>query len=90
MGGVGTALWLDPSPPKRAQLTVGRWPPKILLRLTHGPPEVIRTQNSAKPKNGIFRISVSRGFRKYIICHVFGEEKKRLTIMPKKNRRHSS
>ena len=27
-----------------------------------------------KKKNGILRISASRGFRKIIICHVFGEK----------------
>ena len=36
-----------------------------------------RTQNSAKNENGIFGISASRGFRKGILCHVFGETKKR-------------
>ena len=38
--------------------------------------EVTQTQKSAK--NEIFGFSVSRGFRKVIICHIFGEKK--LTI----------
>ena len=37
-------------------------------------PEVTRTKISAKSANGIFGISVSRGSRKIIICHVFGQE----------------
>ena len=35
--------------------------------------EVTRTQHSAKNANGIFEISVSRGFGKAVICHVFVE-----------------
>ena len=46
--------------------------PKILPRLTLGP-EVTRTPHSAKTENGIVGIRVSRGFRKVIICHAFGE-----------------
>ena len=34
-----------------------------------------RTPNSAQNENGIFGISASRGFRKIIICHTFGETK---------------
>ena len=38
--------------------------------------EVTQTQKSAKKnENGIFGINASRGFRKIIICHVFGEKK---------------
>ena len=37
--------------------------------------EVIETQKSATMnENGTFGISVSRGFRKVIICHIFGEK----------------
>ena len=69
--GVDTALWLDRTPPKGSI----DGPPKILRRLTPRAPEVTRTQNSAKNENGIFGISASKGFRKAIICHVFGQEK---------------
>ena len=72
-GGVDTARWLDPPSTKKGS-TDG--PPKIIPRLTPGPWRwTNRTQNSAKNENGIFGISSSRGFRKSIICHVFGEKK---------------
>ena len=32
------------------------------------------TKKLKKIENGIFGISVSRGFRKVIICHIFGEK----------------
>ena len=34
-----------------------------------------QAQKSAKNENGIFGISASRGLRKVIICHIFGEKK---------------
>ena len=45
--------------------------PKILPRAS----DVTQTQKSAKNENGIFGISASRGFRKVIICQIFGEKK---------------
>ena len=65
------------TPPKQG---LNRRPfPKILPRLTPPPlwaPQVTQTQNGAKNENGIFGISASRGFRKVIICYVFGVDKK--------------
>ena len=50
--------------------------PKVLPRLTPGAPEVTRSQKLAKKmKMGFFGISASRGFRKVIVCHTFGEKK---------------
>ena len=63
-GGVDTALWLDPLPPKKGSLT---GPPKT-YRDDPQAPEVTRTQNSAKNENGLFGISASRGFRKIIFA----------------------
>ena len=70
-GGVNTALWLEetpPDPPKKTQLT----PPPNPIETDPPAPEVTWTQNSAKNRNGIFGISALRGFRKIIICDVFG------------------
>ena len=76
-GEVDTALWLAPPPPW-GSIHGPQNPTKTDPRAA----EVTRTQ---KPKigtkigkknneNGIFGISASRGFRKIIICHVFGEK----------------
>ena len=70
-GGRYSPLARRPPPPKKkAQLTP---PPKNPTETDPQAPEVNRTQNSAKNENGIFGISAPRGFRKDIICHVFGE-----------------
>ena len=71
-GVVDRALWPDPPSPKRAQLTEDPQNP------TESDPralEVTRIPKSAKKGNGIFGISTSRGFRRVIICHIFGEKK---------------
>ena len=71
-GGVDRAPWLDPPlPQKRAQLTGPPNPTETERRAS----EVTQTHKSAKNENGIFGISASRGFRKVIICHTFGEKK---------------
>ena len=70
-GGGGGAIeppgW---TPPEKAQLA---GPPNP--NETH-PQALVETptQKSAKNENGIFGISASRGFRKIIICHVFGDK----------------
>ena len=68
-GGVNRAPWLDP-PPEGAQRD-----PQNPTETDPRASEVTQTQKSAKNENGIFGISASRGFRKVIICHVFGEKK---------------
>ena len=74
-GGVDTAPWRDPPPPKKgAQLTGPPNPTKTDPRA----PELTQTQKTAKKWKWIFGISASRGFRKVIICRAFGE--KNLTI----------
>ena len=57
-----------PAPPKRGQLTGPQNPTETDPRAR----EVAGTRKSAKNENRIFGISVSRGFRNVIICHVFG------------------
>ena len=68
--GSDRALWLNPPPPpKRGQLTDPQNPTETDPRAS----EVTQTQKTAKNENGIFGISASKGFRKVITCHVFGE-----------------
>ena len=66
-------LQLEPPPPPPRNRAQSTGPPKILPRLTPQAPEVTWAQHSAENENGTFGISASRGFRKGIICHVFGE-----------------
>ena len=71
---VDTAVWLDPPPLQKGSID---GTPIILLRLTTpAAPGVTRARNSAKNEIGIFGISASRGFRKIIICYIFGGKKK--------------
>ena len=67
-GGVDRALWLDPPhSPKKGSI---EGPTETDPRA----PGVTRAQKMAKKnEDGILGISTSRGFRKVIICHVFGE-----------------
>ena len=69
-GGVDRALWPDP-PPKGLNWRDPQNPTETDPQAS----EVTQTQKSGKKENGIFGISASRGFRKVIICHVFGEKK---------------
>ena len=75
-GGGGCSIqpfgW-TPAPIKRA---IGG-PPKILPRLTPGPPMVTWIQIWAQNENGILGIRASRGFRKVITCHAFDEKRER-------------
>ena len=61
---------VDTTPQRRAQL-IG---PSNPMQTDPGAPEVTWTRNSAKNDYGIFGNSASRRFRKFIICHVFGEK----------------
>ena len=60
----------EPPPPRKKGSLDG--PPKILPRLTPGPRRWPGPEIRQKNENGIFGISASRGFRKFIICHAFG------------------
>ena len=72
--GVDTALWPDPPLKKKGSIDAPP-PPKVLPRLTPGRRRSPGPKIRAKNENGIFGISASRGFRKVIICHIFGEKR---------------
>ena len=77
---------IEPSgrtPPSPKKGSIDRTP-KILPSLTPRALEVTQTQKSGKKENGIFGISASRGFRKVIICHIFGGEKNRPVLVLQK------
>ena len=68
-GGGGQYSPLARPPPQKKGSIDG---PQNPTETDHQAPEVARTRKWAKNENGIFGISASRGFRKVIICHVFG------------------
>ena len=79
-GGGGRGSPLAGLPQKKAQLTAPQNPTETDPRA----PEVTQTQKLAKNENGIFGISASRGVRKSIACHVFGEKENGSFSMLKK------
>ena len=73
--GVDRAPWLDPPFPQKG---LNCRDPQNPTKIDPLASEVTQAPKSAKNENGIFGISASRGPRKIIICHTFGEKK--LTI----------
>ena len=69
-GGGGSIEPFGRTPPQKGSIQDPQNPTETDPRAS----EVTQTQKSGE-KRGIFGISVSRGFRKVIICHTFGEKK---------------
>ena len=70
-GGRYSPLARTPLPKKKGSIDGPQNPTETDPRA----PEVTQTRNSAKNENGIIGISALRGFKKVIICHVFGGKK---------------